>query len=102
MSEIVNWQSLPQETEGKFEFKGTFYVTQGVLSRLSQVEILSLYKFTQDLVREKNGLDYLLVFEHKTTKERLFFIDQIDRESIQSGNYPANENYCTLLLASEY
>lgn len=102
MCKLLHWQCLPQETTGDYDFNGTFYVTKGVLQKLSHAEIASIYAFTQSLVRENNGIDYLLVFEHNQTKERLFFIDQIDRVSIQSGNYSAQENHCTLLLASEY
>ena len=61
MCKLLHWQCLPQETTGDYDFNGTFYVTKGVLQKLSHAEIASIYAFTQSLVREKNGIDYLLV-----------------------------------------
>lgn len=96
------WLLQPQGQEGKFFFSGQFYVTRGVEDLLSYDEIFELYRRVKQLVLEKNGLDYLQVFKHKQTKQKLFFIDQLSKEMIASGQFRPEDNHCTLLLADEY
>jgi len=54
------------------------------------------------MVEENKNLDYLQVFIHKDTGQKLFFIDQLSKQMIESGGYKSEDNYCTLLLAQEY
>ena len=98
---MIKWTYKPQEQEGSYFFSGTFLTTAGVASELSKEEILNIYQQTQQLVKEKNGIDYLLVFEDQAGR-RLFFIDQLNRQMIESGDFKAEYNYCTLLFAHEY
>jgi uncharacterized protein YqjF (DUF2071 family) len=102
MEETSVWLMQPQDQEGEYFFSGAFYATRGIQERLSEIEILELYRRIQQLVREKKGLDYLVVFKHKQTAEKLFFIDQLNKKMIASGGFRAEDNHCTLLLAEEY
>ncbi len=102
MEDTSVWLMQPQDQEGEYFFSGQFYATRGIQERLSEIEILELYRRTQQLVRDKKGLDYLVVFKHKQTAEKLFFIDQLNKDMIASGNFRAEDNHCTLLLADEY
>lgn len=96
------WIHKPQECEGTYHFNGQFLVTAGVNGLLSPEEILAIYTEIQSLVSEKSGLDYLQVFIHSETGQKLFFIDQLSADMIASGEYAPEHNHCTLLLAEEY
>ena len=98
---MVKWIRQPQEQEGNYHFSGTFYVTRGVQELLSPEEILVIYQEIQKLVKENDGLDYLQTYVAEE-EEKLFFIDQLNKQMIESGDYKEEYNYCTLLLSSEY
>lgn len=95
------WEYQPQEQEGDYLFSGSFYVTKGVSEKLSAQEISDIYGYIQKLAQEKD-LDYLQVFLNLETGEKLFFIDQLSKSMIESGKYLPEDNYCTLMFASEY
>jgi hypothetical protein len=97
----MHWTHNPQEQEGTYLFSGTFYVTDLVSSQLTPIEISTIYLCMQVFVRENGGADYLQVFENEKGA-KLFFIDQLSREMIQSGDYEPEHNHCTLLFSSEY
>ena len=98
----MKWIRQVQEQEGSYFFSGQFFVTQGIQSSLTQEEILAIYLDVRELAEEKNGIDYLVVYIHKETKQKLFFIDQLNKEMIESGEYKEEHNLCTLMIASEY
>lgn len=102
METLKKWLYQPQETDGTYKFSGNFFVTIGIQQTLSQEEIFEIYLFIKSLVEEKQGLDYLQVFIHNVTGQKLFFIDQLNEKMIESGQYKSEDNYCTLLLANEY
>ncbi|MDG3582949.1 hypothetical protein [Galbibacter pacificus] len=91
-----------QEEEGDYYFNGVFYVTQTVRNTLTANEILEIYIFTQDLVEQHKGIDYLQVFYLIEHDCKLFFIDQLSKAMIESNQYSTEDNYCTLMLSSEY
>ena len=96
------WTRQPQQQEGSYFFSGQFLVTKGVSEALSRAEIIGIYQEIQALVQEKNGLDYLQVFTDEDNR-KLFFIDQLNKEMIESGEFNVKEhNYCTLMFAFEY
>lgn len=97
----MKWELQPQETNGAYHFSGRFLVTSGVQAELTDEEIRTIYFLVQKLVKENDGLDYLLVFKNKE-ELKLFFIDQLNQEMLASGDHPPEHHYCTLLLASEY
>lgn len=98
----MSWEIQPQETEGTYKFSGKFLITHGVNETLSQKEIATIYHTIQQMVKDTNGIDYLVSIIHSETKQKLFFIDQLNQEMIDSGQYSTENNYCTLMLTSEY
>ena len=100
--EIEDWIHQPQEVKGTHDFSGKFFATAGVVNLLSEKEIKAIYMYIVELAKKENGLDYLQVFIHKTTKKKLFFIDALNREMLASGGFDPEHHYCTLLLAEEY
>lgn len=91
-----------QEKEGEYFFNGKFYITQSVQNLLTPDEIFEIYTFTQDLVEQHNGIDYLQSFYHKEKRCKLLFIDQLSKPMIESKQFSTNDNHCTLLLVNEY
>ncbi len=98
----MRWILKPQECTGIYMFSGQFLITQGIQSSLSDEEIRTIYLKIQALAQEAGGLDYLQVFVDEESSEKLFFIDQLNREMIASGDCKMEDNYCTLMKASEY
>jgi hypothetical protein len=98
---MTTWKRKPQEQEGSYFFAGTFYVTQGVINRLSQEEIMAIYFDIQKLVKEKGGIDYFQVYVN-AEGDKLYFIDQLDADMIAGGAFAKEDNHCTLLLSREY
>ncbi|WP_052600017.1 hypothetical protein [Aureispira sp. CCB-QB1] len=99
----VGWEHKPPEyTTGDYWFDGKFFVTRNVQNTLSEEEITLIYAHIINLVQQKGGQDYLQVFEQKEAEYKLFFIDQVTRESLQNGEQPNEHNYCTLLFDWEY
>jgi hypothetical protein len=98
---MSTWTRKPQEQEGKYRFSGTFYVTQGVHSKLSQEEILGIYLDIQVLVKEMGGIDYFQVYENESG-DKLYFIDQCDAEMMAEESFKEEFNHCTLLFSHEY
>jgi hypothetical protein len=97
----TNWTRKQQEQEGKYFFSGNFYCTQRVNTEIPQDEIMAIYNDVKEFVKEKNGVDYLQVFEDRKGG-KLFFIDQLNEEMIASGGFTPEDNHCTLMFASEY
>ena len=97
---LEGWQLQPQEREGTYRFDGGFLVTQNVRDGLRNEIIARIYLLIQEKVEEKNGLDYLQVFIHQETGEKIFFIDQINDE--MKEEHPPEHNYCTLMYSDEY
>ncbi|BDS10704.1 hypothetical protein [Aureispira anguillae] len=97
------WEHKPPEYEtGDYWFDGKFLVSQGVQDALSGAEIFFIYAHIINLVQQHQGIDYVQVFEQKEKGYKLFFLDQVTRESLQIGEQPPEHNYCTLLFAEEY
>lgn len=99
---IGNWFHQDQECEGTYTFDGQFLITRGVKELLSDEEIKALYLHIQQQVKDKKGLDYLQVFKHKSSEQKLYFIDQLSKEMKESGHYSKEDNVCTLMRAEEY
>jgi len=98
----MKWIRKPQEQDGTYQFSGQFVVTAGIQALLTPEEILAIYNDCKSMVTESDGIDYLLVYVHQDTYQKLFFIDQLNKEMIATGGYAKEHNYCTLLLAEEY
>ena len=102
MIELKDWEHQPQEVKGTCFFSGQFYITKGIQELLKAEEITEIYLYVKEKAEQENGLDYLQVFKHKTKGTKLFFIDQLNTEMKETGQYLPEYDYCTLMLASEY
>jgi len=98
---MSNWKRQKQERDGTYFFGGKFYATRGIVTELSIEEILFICQDLKAFVKEKNGIDYLQVYADEKGR-KLFFIDQLNKEMIESGQYRDDDNHCTLMFASEY
>ncbi len=90
------------EQGGTYFFEGSFYLSKGVMSTIPKKEIAEILNFTRKLVKQHDGIDYLQTFYSIEQDCKLFFIDNLSTEMIQSGEFSASDNYATLILASEY
>lgn len=96
------WKRKEQEYDsGDYHFNGQCYITKGINETLEQAEIMALIADAINLAREKGGIDYLLVYEHKT-KNKVFIIDQVTKADLDEGLQPVEHNYFTVLFAHEY
>jgi len=98
---MAQWTRKPQEKDGTYQFSGNFYTTRRVYEELSTQEIMAIHTDVKAFALAKHGIDYLQVYEDEQGR-KLFFIDQLNREMIESGDYKDEDNLCTLLFASEY
>lgn len=98
---MAQWTRKPQEKDGTYLFSGNFYTTSRVYDEISPQVIMAIYADVKAFAQAKQGIDYLQVYVDEQGR-KLFFIDQLNREMIDSGDYKDEDNYCTLLFASEY
>lgn len=98
---MATWTRKPQETKGTYQFTGQLVVTASVSAALKKVEIIGIYYDILKFVEEQGGVDYLQVYTDEKGR-KLFFIDQLDKTMIESGDHDTEDNYCTLLFAHEY
>ncbi len=64
------WKRQPQETTGSYYFNGAFYATRGITHLLTEEEIISTYQDVQSLIKEQDGIDYLLTVRHINGKKK--------------------------------
>lgn len=95
------WKRNEQETTGNYFFNGTFYCTQKVHLKLPVIEIIFLYLDVRKFAKENNGIDYLQVYKDEQGRT-LYFIDNVSKEQLLSGEFDEEDNYCTLLFSEEY
>jgi len=95
------WIRKPQEQYGTYYFSGKFYITHAILNNFTPNDITAIYIDIQLFVRESNGADYLQVYINDQG-DKLYLIDQLNKEMIDSGQFEAEDNYCTLMFAHEY
>jgi len=98
----MKWKIQPQDQKATYHLSGRFLITKGIQSLLTDEEISAIYLEVQKLVKENKGIDYLVVYMHEDTQQKLFFIDQLNKEMIESNKFKESDNVCTLLLAEEY
>lgn len=98
------WEVQPQEVTGTYRFDGRFLATATVMADLGEKVVATIYAITQALVKEHDGLDYILAFKHKETGVVIWFIDQLNDEMKQEHYTPeqvAEYNACTLCYPEE-
>lgn len=90
------------EQNGEYFFNGDYYLSKGVTSNIPNKEIAEILNFTRKLVKQHEGIDYLQTFYSIEQDCKLFFIDNLNTEMIESGGFSVSDNYATLILSSEY
>jgi len=91
-----------QEEEGSYLFDGLFVITKGINEILTKEEILEIYTFTRELVKQHEGIDYLQVFYHIESDSELLFINQVSDLKANTPRDAFNVRSCTLMFAYEY
>lgn len=98
---MANWMRKKQEKQGNYFFSGQFYTTKGVATELPIDDIMAIYVDAKMYVWHNEGADYLFVYIDEQGR-KLFFIDNLNKEMIESGEYKPEDDYCTLMFAHEY
>ena len=98
---MAQWTRKPQEVEDqKYFFNGGFFVTATNKNALTDEDILFIYTDVRQFAEEKNGIDYIQVYESDTGL-KVWIIDELDQNMIESGEYNKEDNRCTLLFPNE-
>lgn len=92
----------PEVKSGDYWFDGKFYATSGVDNAIPRPEILMIYTDILNTVGHQGGQDCLQVYVQKEKNYKLFFIDNVSRSSLSSGEASREDHYCTLMFAHEY
>lgn len=93
----------PQEVQkGDYWFRWTIYVTKWVQELLPSQDVIAIIEDIRDYATTMKGIDYLMVYVHTITEQKLFFIDQITKSQFENGSYSNEDYHATLMLASEY
>ena len=94
------WKRLPQENEGQdFWFQGRCLLTHGVSTNLSPEEVQAILADLHEFVKEKQGVDYLQVYEREGGL-RVWIIDQVPKSELD--DHPLSHNHYTILFPEEY
>ncbi len=94
------WTRLPQEQEDQdFWFAGSCFLTRGVTTTLTSEEVLFILTDLHEFVNQKQGIDYLQVYE-RDDGLRVWVIDQVPKSELNA--HPLSHNHFTLLFPEEY
>lgn len=97
---MATWRRLPQEQEDEdYWFAGSCFLTKGISDTLSMAEVHWILNDLHSFVKEKQGIDYLQVYEREDGL-RVWVIDEIRR--VELNDHPAEHNHFTLLFPEEY
>ncbi len=99
---IHNIEYQLQEQEGNYFFDGFVVITKSISDILTKEEILEIYTFTKELVKQHKGIDYLQVFYHIESDSKLFFINQESNLNTNTSELSCDNNYCFLMFDYEY
>jgi hypothetical protein len=99
----IPWEPQPQETTGTYRFDGRFVATATVINDLGNDVVRALYFIAQGLVKEHDGIDYILSFKHRETDQEVWLIDQLNDEmkASESPAWVEEYNTCTLCYPHE-
>jgi hypothetical protein len=84
----------------KYLFNGNLFVTAGIKEELTPEEVAYIYADVRQFAEEQKGIDYLQVFKDEKGR-KVWIIDQLDKNMIESGDYSKEDNHCTLLFPEE-
>ena len=97
---MATWKRLPQEQENQdYWFTGSCFLTRNVFDKLSSEEVQWILSDLREFVKEKQGIDYLQVYE-RDDGLRVWAIDQIRK--IELNDHPVEHNHFTLLFPEDY
>ena len=82
-------------------FSGKLLVTRTVSESLPPHEIHAIVDDVRAFVKSNQGIDYLQVYENNEG-DKLFFIDQLSKRMIATGEFAKEDNHATLLYSYEY
>lgn len=95
------WKRLPQEVDGDYWFSGKLFITRTVSESLPSHEIYAIVDDVRAFVKANQGIDYLQVYE-SNEGDKLFFIDQLSKRMIATGEFAKEDNHATLMYSYEY
>lgn len=98
---MTKFTRKPQKTEETYFFSGQMLITQGAIQAFTKEEVMAVIADLQAFVAAQNGADYLQVYEFADGR-KLWIIDQLNKEMIESGDFQPEDNHCTILLPEEY
>ena len=102
---MTQWKRQTPARPGTYEFSGFALATRGVAEVLSKSEIKAIIQDVRHAVAEAGGLDYLQIYKNDSG-EKLYVIDQLNREMLASDGYTEEQkqkyNYFTIILPEEY
>ena len=98
---MTKFTRKPQETEETYFFSGQMLITQGAIQAFTEEEVMAVVADLKAFVAAQNGADYLQVYEFADGR-KLWIIDQLNKEMIESGDFQPEDNHCTILLPEEY
>ena len=97
---MATWTRLPQEQDDQdYWFAGSCFLTHSITTTLKFEEVGDILTDLYEFVNEKQGIDYLQVYE-RDDGLRVWVIDQIPRCEI--NDHPSSHNHFTLLFPEEY
>ena len=97
---MATWTRKLQEQEDQdYWFGGKCYLTAGVDSEIPKDEIAQILADLKAFVQEKQGIDYLQVYE-RDDGTVLWIIDQVPKSEL--SEHPSEHNHFTILYPHEY
>ena len=100
------WEIQPPEQPGTYRFEGSCFVTKDVKEAVPETDLEYILSQIRQRVAENDGADYLQVFIHSDSGQKIFVIDNLSSEMLQSDGYTETQkqeyNYFTILFAEEY
>lgn len=99
----MDWKRKePELKTGDYWFNGRCVATAGVASEIPLNELKEIARDVHETAFESGGVDYLQRYEHKETKQLIWVIDQVTKESLLDGSQPSEHNHFTIIFPHEY
>ena len=100
------WEIQPPEQSGTYRFEGRCYVTKAVKEAVHETYLENMISQIRQMIAENDGADYLQVFIHSESGQKIFVIDNLSSEMLKGEGYTETQkreyNYFTILFADEY
>lgn len=98
---MANWKRQPQACEGNHLFSGKVCITERVQCELADEEIKTICRDLGAFIKEKTRINYMQVYADECGR-KLFFVDNLSEDMLNSILYQDEENYSLLMFAEEY